>query len=101
MLVSVDIKGIKNHLPILQKEQAEAQELIGCLCDWREKAALDGSADMGRIEQLLQIVHNQEQSIQRRIMLLNDAADKFINAKNATNKILGDTSDASNALRAL
>ena len=101
MLISVDIKGIHDHIPILHREQAVIQELIECLCVWREKATLDGSADMGRIEQLLQIVRNQEQSIQRRIMLLNDAADKFINAKDAANKILGDTLDATNALRAL
>ena len=91
MLISVDIKGISEHIPFLYKERAEAQALIECLRIWHEKAVLEGATEAGRIEQLLQIAYIQEQSIQRRIDALNDAVDQFSDVDKTVKGILNDT----------
>ena len=90
MLVSGDIKGINEHIPLLYKERAETQELIDCLHTWYKQAELEGSADIGRIVQLLQIVRTEEQSIHQRIIALTNAADQLSAANKKIEEILGD-----------
>ena len=97
MLVSVDIKRIRNHISILQEEQKESQALVECLTMWHKQAVLDGVSDIGLIEKHLHIACNQVTNVQQRIVLLESIADEFASVKNVTAKLLEDAKNVANS----
>lgn len=78
----------------MREELMVAQSLVNSLLNWRNQASVDGTMDVGFIEQHLGIAHKQVGYIQNRIAFLENAADKFSAVKLETADILSDAKEA-------
>ena len=86
MWISVDIRQIGNHLSILHDELKETtvlMEELSIMCQYGEAS--------DQYIKLLQRVRNIDESIRRRIALLEDMSDKFRNTKSSVEDILDDS----------
>lgn len=82
MVVYADIKRIEEHLSILYEELKEIQILSECLNNWYRQVQDNMVKDSSMILKQLNCAHEQEESIQSRILFLEKTADRFLTLSN-------------------
>lgn len=90
MLVDVDIGGLHRHIELLRLEEKEARALAEYLSAWLRQASFDGTADVSFLQKHLRTVRRQTENIQRRITLLEQAADRFEHTGQSGHQALAD-----------
>lgn len=98
MFLSIDINRLDRHITILEREQKEVRAILELLQRQFDVATADILIGGSSLREILECLRNEEEYIDQRIKLLENAASSFENSNKSNSRTIDEIYQKLNGL---